>query len=158
MRKKIYLILSCVLYMSFFSCTSKKTNTLNGTSIAVDTVKIFVRDTIYITDSCLFPDHIYLYVNYITNSRVWGSDDIYRIVFTSVEEMRSIYLEKFQIMESDGLKFIERTKIPPEIFEDEFNYYAYHPKIIEWVSPTVAKLLINEKEYNLDISKMKVVE
>ena len=156
----IVLVLFC---MCFFNCSSKKeANTLNTTTALIDTV--IIRDTIYLDKESSISDDLYFSINSIYNGNYWEKeyDDeywyFYKILLSSIGERKYIYVEKIQIIDDSKVKMIKRTKIPPSIFGRDSDYYYHSPALIDWISPTIVKLLIEKKEYNLDISKMKIVK
>jgi hypothetical protein len=163
MQKRNYLILLCIFFTSFFSCSFKKDANALDTNIVADTV--IIRDTIYIDKESSIDDDLYFSISSIySDGGCWEKehDDeywyYYKILFSSIEERNYIYVEEIQIIGDSNVKMIKRTKISPKVFGRDSDYYYYPPKFIDWISPTVVKLLIEEKEYNLDISKMKVVK
>jgi len=162
MQKKGCVTILYFFFISFCSCSSNKdTNTLNPTNI-VDT--LIIRDTVYVDNEFSISDDFYFSINSISMGGTWEKeyDDeysyYYRMLFSSIEECNYIHVEEIQIIGDSKVKMIKRTKISPKIFGYNSDYYYYHPVLIDWISPAVVRLLIEEKEYNLDISKMKIVK
>ena len=125
---------------------------------------VFIRNTVYIEEESAISDDFYFSINSIYAGNCWEKENdwyYYRILFTSIEEQDYIYIEEIKIIADSKVKLIKRTKIQPKLFGIEFfglDSFHYKPELIEWISPTVVKLLIEKKEYKLDISKMKIVK
>jgi len=145
----------------FVNCSSKEkgNNLAKNYAIAVkDTVVI--TDTVYISENTSITDDFYFSIGKISIGDYFEKNGdayyYYRLLFTSVAERYYLYIEELKIIDDGKVKLIKRFNVNPQIFGQD--YYNYPPEIIDWVSSIVVKLLIDEKEYNLDISKMKVVK
>jgi len=164
MSRQCYLLsVFCLFNIIFINCSSKeKGNSLtkNNTIAIRDTVVI--KDTIYISENASVTDDFYFSIGKISIGDYWEKkDDIdynyyYRLLFTSVEERYYLYIEEIKVDDDSKVKLINRFKVNPQTFGQD--YYNYPPEIVDWISPTIVKLLINKKEYNLDISKMEIVK
>ena len=173
MKTKIFLIISCCFFVVFLGCSTdkKNANVQNETVLQVDT--IFVRDTVFLyreysvstmsttNTPTSIDNYIYLTLNRIFwgNSRweAWqdeqGKSFVYRLLST---HKGRLYVEKIGWIGSyDEHYLANRVEICPQIFGmDDFVFLQK----VEWISPTIVKLLVNDKEYALDIPRMKVVE
>jgi len=162
MKKAAFSLTLAFAGIGFLGC-SAETAELDGKKN--DTV--FICDTVYLEEKSAISDDFYFSINSIYAGNCWEKENdgdywyYYRILFTSIEEQDYIYIEEIKIIADSKVKLIKRTKIQPQLFGIEsfgLDSFHYKPELIEWISPTVVKLLIEKKEYKLDISKMKIVK
>jgi len=145
-KKKLFYLFLCV-YL-FVNCTSKETTTFVNN-------KVIEKDTVYINTGSPISDDLYFSINKISIGDYWEKNDesdcfyYYRLLLTSLEERHSIYVEEIKIIDDSKVEMVKRFEIKPDIFGEV--YYSEPPDIVNWLSPTVVKLLINEKELDLDI-------
>lgn len=125
---------------------------------------VILHDTIYLDDSCIISDYLYLSINELYNGYSWSNnkdeDYFYRILFSSIEERKYVYIEQIQIVFDGKYKLIKRIEILPKLFGMEFyagmDFFTEEVKLIEWISPTKISLSIGTKKFILDIKKMEV--
>jgi len=119
---------------------------------------VAVHDTIYLKDSCIIPDYLYLSINRLYNGNSWSNNDddefFYRILLSSIEELEYIYVEQIQIIGDSQCKLVKRIMVSPKVFG--MDYFINEIKFIEWISPTKILLSIGDIEFKFDIKQMKI--
>ena len=155
--KIIVLLLSVIIFTGCFGKVGGNGRDANDSSL-VDMESI--RDTVYINNDPVVPEYIYLNIDSLSlgdpfTDRI-GNYGFYRLVFSSSEETQSFHIEKIDIVGEGILKLDKRFTIP----YDKLGLDFVNPRIglIEWVSPEVIVLVVNDKKVKLDLTKMKVLE
>lgn len=144
-------ILLCVF---LFNCSSKETSKITNN-------RVIEKDTIYINSQSSISDNLYFSINGISVGDYWENENdpdyyyYYRFLFASIEERKYLYAEEIKIIDDGKVKLIKRIEVLPEIFG--LDYYLDSPQVIRWTSPITLKLLINKKEYELNIRTMKII-
>jgi hypothetical protein len=144
-RREIYYI----SFVIFISCGQiPKTNFSNENSL-IDSTEVKSRTVI--------SDELYLSIDFISNGDSWVNESenqfFYRLIFSSIEESKYIYLELIEIQEEGPLKFIKRESLNSNIFGSD--YYEYYPELVKWYSSKDVELKINRKSFLLDVKEMK---
>lgn len=105
----------------------------------------------------IISNNLYLSLDSISNGESWLENNdkqfFYRILLSSIEESKYVYVELIEILEEGSLQFIKRDEIVPEMFG--FDYYSYSPEIIKWHSPSVIEMKINQMHYLFNLQTMK---
>ena len=164
MKKVNYLILSSLLFVSFYgySLDKKETSTENAkteTVLLSENIKALFEEN---------PSTNILYLTLDKVSRGWFWQDeqgryfFYRLLFASVEDAELLYVEKIEWDdESDYLKLVSRFEIQEKHFGNNW-WYDFEPQV-EWISPTVVKLSFTTDDWNdrsikdfyLDLANLK---
>lgn len=157
MSKHVYLLnlLFLICSIMLMDCDLKSNRKTINSPNHEETV--VTHDTIYLKDSCIIPDYLYLSINKLYDGNSWSNNDdeyFYRILLTSIEALEYIYIEQIQIIGDSQCKLTKRIEILPKLFGMEF--FTEEVKFIEWISPTKISLSIGVRKFTLDIKKMKV--
>ncbi|MEA4982254.1 MAG: hypothetical protein VB066_06005 [Paludibacter sp.] len=113
-----------------------------------DSIKTEIKDLALPNDYYLFIDSIQYGDSYTDDKR---NDMIYRLVFSTCEETKSLHAEKIQIVFDGVLKLKKIIKIPNDISGIENDYFN---EFIKWESPD--EIVI--KVYSSDSKLEKIVK
>ena len=163
MKKVIYLILSTVLFVSFYNCSpnNQDTNAQDAKTVIRDTVYLYKEaetetkcdvfsyeyvGAIFYTNPSSLTNILYLTMDRMFRGKIWNNEQggyfFYRLLFASVGDAEFLFVEKIDwIEEEEGKEFfklVSRFRITKEHFNGNW-WYDGAPKV-EWISPTVVKL------------------
>lgn len=150
--KTMYFIPLVMVISLIISCSGKRNNQSNVSSS--DSLK----DTVYIkTDSTIILENLYLNLDSIKIGDPFTDNDekygYYRLLFSSSEEMQSVYVEKINIIDDGQVKLEKRFKLSPELFGDNFETFPI--EFVNWEAPEIIKIIIDGTLINLNLTTLK---
>jgi len=112
------------------------------------------------TTNSIISNSLYLTIDEIHVGEGWTNkennrDFLYRILFASIEEERSIYVELIEISEEGKLLFINRVKVEADYFNVE--YYEFLPQFVKWEDFNKIRVIINKDEVLFDLGKLPLL-
>ena len=173
MQTKNYLLLLC-LFCLCIGCSRSQ----QGTPASFDENVVIVRDTIVrevvrtvVRDretappvfvaiaNISFPadDTILVTSTRISRGPTWddGQENFffYQLLLSNIGEINRIHVEKIGWLDiGDQLYLANRVEVHSEVFGQKWG--LWFPEVIKWISPTIVRILTNNREYDLDIPAM----
>jgi hypothetical protein len=143
------ILLSIFSSLIMMSCSESKHHNhfINQTQLQATTITK--------VDSSIVPEGIYLYMDSVKIGRSFTNKSnkygYYRLLFTSSEEMQTIYVEKLNIVGDGLVKLGERFDLSLKLF----NGYV---KSIHWVTPEIININLNDTIIHFNLSTKKVIK
>jgi len=168
MKKIIYLIVSSMLFVSFYGCS------LNKKETSTQYTKTDTKGTVFLSENvnALFEENpstniLYLTMDRMFRGRIWKDEQgdyfFYRLLFASGGDAEFLFAEKIQLIENSFFEYfnlVSRARITSKHFGG--NWWYDFESQVEWISPTVVKLSFTTenwydrsiKDFYLDLEKI----
>jgi hypothetical protein len=144
-----------IFFVFFVICINISCNSKNAKIVSNANPRNSLRDTLYLkTDSMIILESLYLNLDSIKVGDTFTSKDnqfgYYRLLFSSSEEMQSVYAEKINIIGDGKVELYQRIKLSPELFGERPEASSY--EFIGWETSEIVKIKLDSLIFRINLT------